>query len=57
MKEKEAQLSAEVDELLRRAQEVDGEEDRRYGADKRGDELPQELSFRETVGEDTRGDV
>ena len=47
MKEKEAQLSAEVDELLRRAQEVDGEEDRRYGADKRGDELPQELSFRE----------
>ena len=47
MKEKEAQLSAEVDELLRRAQELDGEEDRRYGTDKRGDELPQELSFRE----------
>ena len=47
MKEKEAQLSAEVDELLRRADEVDEEEDRRYGADKRGDELPQELSFRE----------
>ena len=44
MKEKESQLSAEVDELLRRADEV---EDRRYGADKRGDELPQELSFRE----------
>ena len=47
MKEKEAQLSSEVDELLRRADEVDEEEDRRYGADKRGDELPQELSFRE----------
>ena len=47
MKEKEAQLSTEVDELLRRADEVDEEEDRRYGADKRGDELPQELSFRE----------
>ena len=47
MKEKEAQLQGEVDELLRRAQEVDEEEDRRYGKDKRGDELPEELSFRE----------
>ena len=46
MKEKEAQLQGEVDELLRRAQEVDEEEDRRYGKDKRGDELPAELSFR-----------
>ena len=47
MKEKEAQLESEVAELLRRAQEVDEEEDRRYGRDKRGDELPEELSFRE----------
>ena len=47
MKEKEAQLAAEVAELLRRAQEVDDEEDRRYGRDKRGDELPEELAFRE----------
>ena len=47
MKEKEAQLQGEVDELLLRAQEVDEEEDRRYGRDKRGDELPEELSFRE----------
>ena len=47
MKEKEAQLAAEVAELLRRAQEVDEDEDRRYGQSKRGDELPQELSFRE----------
>ena len=47
MKEKEAQLAAEVDELLRRAQEVDEEEDRRYGKDRRGDELPEELAFRE----------
>ena len=46
MKEKAAQLAAEVAELLRRAQEVD-EEDRRYGKDKRGDELPEELAFRE----------
>ena len=47
IKEKEAQLAAEVAELLRRAQEVDDEEDRRYGKDKRGDELPEELAFRE----------
>ena len=46
MKEKAAQLAAEVAELLRRAQEVDDEEDRRYGKDKRGDELPEELAFR-----------
>ena len=46
MKEKEAQLAAEVAELLRRAQEVDEEEDRRYGKDRRGDELPDELAFR-----------
>ena len=44
---REAQLAAEVDELLRRAGDVDEEEDRRYGRDKRGDELPEELSFRE----------
>ena len=44
MKEKEAQLAAE---LLRRAPEADNEEDRGYGRDKRADELPEELSFRE----------
>ena len=43
MKEREA----EVAELLERAREVDDEEDRRYGKDKRGDELPEELAFRE----------
>ena len=47
MKEKEAQLAAEVEELLSRAQEVDDDEDRRYGQSKRGDELPEELAFRE----------
>ena len=47
MKEKEAQLAAEVAELLRRAQAADDDEDRRYGKDKRGDELPEELAFRE----------
>ena len=33
--------------MLRLAQEVDEEEDRRYGKDNRGDELPEELAFRE----------
>ena len=48
MKEKEERLAAEVEELLRRAQELDDEEDRRYGRDQRGDELPEELAFRES---------
>ena len=47
MKERKAQLESEVTELLRRAGEVDEDEDRRYGRDKRGDELPEELAFRE----------
>ena len=47
MKEREAQLASEVAELLRQAQAADDEEDRRYGKDKRGDELPEELAFRE----------
>ena len=44
MREREEKLESEV---LRRAQEVDAEVDRRYGRDKRGDELPEGLSFRE----------
>ena len=40
-------MAAEVAELLRQAQAADDEEDRRYGKDKRGDELPEELAFRE----------
>lgn len=48
MQEEEKRLEAEVRELLKRAQEVDEEEDRRYGKGKRGDELPQELAFRES---------
>lgn len=47
MKEEEARLKAEVAELMQKAEAVDGEEDCRYGKDKRGDELPKELSFRE----------
>ena len=48
MKEREGQFAAEVAELLRRAGEVDDDEDSRYGKDKRGDELPKELAFRES---------
>jgi len=47
MKEEEARLEAEVRELLRKAEAVDEEEDRKYGKGKRGDELPKELAFRE----------
>ena len=34
--------------MLQKAESVDEEEDRRYGKGKRGDELPQELAFRES---------
>ena len=55
MREREGQLAAEVAELLRRAGEVDDDEDRRYGKDKRGDELPEELAFRESRLRKIRG--
>lgn len=52
---KEAQLEAEiaalrenVDALLSEAEQVDTEEDERFGADRSGDELPEELCRRET---------
>lgn len=48
MEEKEAALAAEVAQMLKRADEVDREEDRRYGSDRRGDELPEELARRES---------
>jgi transposase len=48
MKEEEARLEAEIKGMLQKAVAVDDEEDRRYGKDKRGDELPKELAFRES---------
>ena len=48
MKEEEARLEAEVQDLLSKAQAVDEEEDHLYGKNKRGDELPQELALRES---------
>ncbi len=54
MLKKETQLEREiaalrknVDALLRDAELIDAEEDERFGADRRGDELPQELQRRE----------
>ncbi len=48
MKKEEERLQAEVRDLLKQAQQVDEEEDSQYGRDKRGDELPRELAFRES---------
>jgi transposase len=47
MKEESARLESEIAELLTSAQRTDDEEDSQYGADVRGDELPDELAFRE----------
>ena len=48
MKEDQRNLRAEVRKLLEQAAAADDEEDARYGKDKSGDELPEELSRRET---------
>lgn len=44
---KEAELEKEVEELLKKAQEEDDEEDARYGKGRRGDEVPEELRFKQ----------
>src|ERR1700682_1100161 len=48
MQEEEKRLKEEVKRLLEQAQASDAEEDRRYGRDRTGDELPAELARRET---------
>jgi len=48
MKEEEARLEKEVAALMAQAEAVDEKEDCRYGQDKRGDQLPKELAFRES---------
>jgi transposase len=48
MKSTEAALQREADDLLRRAEQTDEEEDRRHGKDQRGDDLPEELAHRES---------
>jgi len=48
MKESEKRLGEEARKLLNQAEAADKEEDSRYGQDRRGDELPEELQRRET---------
>jgi transposase len=48
MQEAEKRYEQEIAELLARAEAADAEEDARYGKHRRGDELPEELRFRQT---------
>ena len=48
MSEKEKILAQEVSDLLAEAEAIDRAEDSRYGKNRRGDELPEELRRRET---------
>jgi len=48
MENKAKELEEEVARLLAEAERVDAEEDLKYGKGKRGDELPEELRYRET---------
>ncbi len=48
MREDEKRLKEEVKKLLQQAENVDAEEDARYGRDRTGDEWPAELARRET---------
>lgn len=47
MNEREEQLRREIDDLLKRADKTDTEEDSRYGRGNRNDDVPRELAFRE----------
>jgi hypothetical protein len=48
MGETEKRLREEVRRLLKQAEATDEEEDKRYGRERQGDELPEELQRRET---------
>jgi len=48
MKKKKEELEKEIDELLKNAETVDKEEDKKYGKGKKGWDLPDELKRRET---------
>jgi Transposase DDE domain len=47
MVKKEREFAREVEKLLQEAEALDEREDKKYGKDKRGDELPPELRFKE----------
>jgi transposase len=48
IKQEEKRLKEEIHQLLGKAEAVDQQEDKEYGADRRGDELPKELARRES---------
>ena len=48
MQKEEKRLRQEIKEMLRQAEETDKMEDKKYGKDRRGDELPKELIRRES---------
>jgi transposase len=48
MGETEQRLKAEIEALLKQAEDMDASEDAQYGKGKRGDELPEELARRES---------
>jgi len=48
MKEDIVRLEKEIHTLIREAERADAQDDRTYGKDKRGDELPAELARRES---------
>src|SRR5262249_14230127 len=48
MVKKESELEREIREILDQAEAIDREEDRQYGADRSGSELPEELSHHES---------
>jgi transposase/IS5 family transposase len=48
MKTDEKRLQEEIEALMRKAEQVDAAEDAEYGADVRGDEIPEELRHRES---------
>lgn len=54
MKDEEKRLKQEIKSLIGRAKSIDAEEDKLYGPDCRGDELPAELARRETRLEQIR---
>jgi transposase len=47
MKEREAELQAEVDSWLKAAEAADAAEDKAYGVDRRGDEMPEWVANKE----------
>lgn len=48
-------IEEEIEQILREAEEIEGEEDRLYGKGKRGDELPGEINTKEKLRKKIKG--